>query len=123
MEFRNERHKAAFKDAIKKMDKKDNVQMCIVYLLTADRKLWLTARMYMIDKKIPIHRVRVKRCSEHGYTLFCCAKDLALGTRLLSMNDLADKELIPPEIWRIVHIAMDIKRFGLPKEHYTGEKK
>lgn len=40
MYFRNDKHKALFKSAIKKMDKKDNVQMCIVYLLTAERKLW-----------------------------------------------------------------------------------
>ena len=39
MYFRNDKHKALFKSAIKKMDKKDNVQMCIVYLLTAEKKL------------------------------------------------------------------------------------
>ena len=51
MYFKNDKHKALFKSAIKKMDKKDNVQMCIVYLLTAERKLWNKCRIYMIDNK------------------------------------------------------------------------
>lgn len=113
MDFTNEQHKATFIKESKKMDKQDNTQMAILYLLTAERKLWNATKIYRMDKKIPIHRIKVKRCTEEGYTLFCCAKDLALGTKHVSMNDLADKTLITPKLWKIIYNAMQIKRFGL----------
>ena len=40
MRFRNDIHKRRFEKEIKKMDKKDNTQMAIVFLLTANLKLW-----------------------------------------------------------------------------------
>jgi hypothetical protein len=122
MYFRSEKHRELFKDATKKMDKKDNVQMCVVYLLTADKKLWNRCKIYIVDNKIPIHRVRVGKCTEEGYTLFCVAKDLALGTKHLTMNDLSDKELIPTRLWKIIYTATEIRRMGLtPLQYYKGD--
>ena len=122
MYFRNDKHKALFKSAIKKMDKKDNVQMCIVYLLTAERKLWNKCRIYMIDNKIPIHRVRVGKCTEEGYALFCCAKDLGLGTTHLTVKDLSDREVVSATLWRLIYTAMDIRRIGLVRMlYYKGD--
>ena len=53
MRFRNDLHKRRFEKEIKKMDKKDNAQMAIVFLLTANLKLWNRCKIYMIDNKIP----------------------------------------------------------------------
>ncbi len=76
----------------------------------------------MVDNKIPIHRVRVGKCTEEGYTLFCVAKDLALGTKHLTMNDLSDKELIPTRLWKIIYTATEIRRMGLTSlQYYKGE--
>lgn len=67
MRFRNDIHKRRFEKEIKTMDKKDNAQMAIVFLLTANLKLWNRCKIYMIDNKIPIHRVRLNRSTEEGY--------------------------------------------------------
>lgn len=36
MIFKNEKHSAAFRDAVRKLDQKNNALMSAVYLLTAD---------------------------------------------------------------------------------------
>ena len=44
MRFRNDIHKRRFEKEIKKMDKKDNTQMAIVFLLTANLALISTSK-------------------------------------------------------------------------------
>ena len=105
--------KDGLKKESKKMDKKDNTQMAIVFLLTANLALWNRCRIYMIDNKIPIHRVRLNRSTEEGYLLFCAAKDIALGSRHISMNDLVDKDVVSGAMWQLIFTALEIKRFGV----------
>ena len=77
-----------------KRDIKNYALMSALYLLTADLKLWNVARRYMEGNSI--HFSKIKLCGIHpdGYTLFCGAKDLYLGTKHLSVGDLSDPELI-----------------------------
>ena len=112
MYFKNEKHQELFTKAIKKMDQKDNVQMSVVYLLTADKKTWKRCRSYMIDNKIPIQRIRIGQSSEEGYTLFCCAKDIALGTTHLSVHDMTDKEMVSVSLWKLLYAAIEIRLRG-----------
>ena len=67
----------------------------------------------MLDNKIPIHRVRLNRSTEEGYLLFCAAKDIALGSRHISMNDLVDKDVVSGAMWQLIFTALEIKRFGV----------
>lgn len=41
MNFRNEKHRLVFVEAIRKLDKKNFALMSAVYLLTAEHKLWI----------------------------------------------------------------------------------
>ena len=113
MQFKNDRHKKRFEKVIQKMDKRDNAQMAIVFLLTANLALWNRCRIYMVDHKIPIHRVQLNRSTEEGYLLFCTAKDIALGTKYISMNDLVDKYVVSEVMWQLIFTALEIKRFGV----------
>ena len=113
MQFKNDRHEKLFREAIKGMNRKDNTQMAIAFLLTADKKLWDCCRIYIIGNEIPIHRIRIKRCGENAYVLFCTAKDIALGTNYVSMNDLVNKDIVCGEIWKLIFTALEIKRFGV----------
>ena len=129
MQFKNDLHKKRFMDAIKKMDHGDNTQMAIVFLLTADRQLWNRCKIYRIDNRIPIHRVRVRCVKEDAYVLFCGARDLALGTTYISMRDLVDREVVSGPIWKLIFTALEIRRYGVgiviprPKNKKEGEKK
>ena len=113
MQFKNDSHEKLFLKTIKGMNQRDNTQMALAFLLTADKKLWDCCRIYMISNEIPIHRIRPKCCSEKAYVLFCAAKDIALGTKYVSMNDLADKDIVQGDIWKLIFTALEIKRFGV----------
>ena len=113
MQFKNDSHEKLFLKTIKGMNQRDNTQMALAFLLTADKKLWDCCRIYMISNEIPIHRIRIKRCGENAYVLFCAAKDIALGTNYVSMNDLVDKNIVSGETWKLIFTALEIKRFGV----------
>ena len=113
MQFKHDSHEKLFLKTIKGMNQRDNTQMALAFLLTADKKLWDCCRIYMISNEIPIHRIRIKRCGENAYVLFCAAKDIALGTKYVSMNDLVDREIVAGDIWKLIFTALEIKRFGV----------
>lgn len=78
MNFRNEKHRLAFVEAIRKLDKKNFALMSALYLLTAEHKLWMQIRNYVERNEIKFERFKPKDSTENGYTLLCCAKDLYL---------------------------------------------
>ncbi len=113
MDYRNEKHRIAFTEAIKKLNKKDFRLMSAVYLLSADFALWKTAKHHINKNDIDFDRIKLKNSTEESYTLFCCAKDLYLGTKHITIKDLADKEIVNMRIFNLVCNAMAIRRFGL----------
>lgn len=113
MQFKNDKHREAFTEAVRKMNKKDNALMAAVYLFTADGRLWNQVSRYVDRCGIAYDRIRISNTTESGYALYCCAKDLALGTKRLTISDLADSDLIPPKIFAVICNAIAIRRYGL----------
>ena len=113
MQYKNEKHRLDFEEAIRKKDKKDYAMMAALYLLTADLRLWNLARKHVGKIEINFADIRLKKIHENGYALFCCAKDLCLGTKYLTVADLADTDVIPPKMFELICNAMAIRRFGL----------
>lgn len=113
MNYRNEKHRAAFREAIRRKDKKDYALMAALYLLTADHRLWQTAKRYTEKNIIDFDRIRLKGSTPTEYTLYCCAKDLYCGTKHLSIADLSDTALIPTKQFGIICNAMAVRRFGI----------
>ena len=113
MQYKNEKHRLDFEEAIRKKDKKDYAMMAALYLLTADLRLWNLARKHVGKIEINFADIRLKIIHENGYALFCCAKDLCLGTKYLTVADLADTDVIPPKMFELICNAMAIRRFGL----------
>lgn len=113
MYFKNEKHRTTFTEAVAKLDKKDYAMMAALYLLTADLRLWNLSKRHVGKISINFADIRLKNIHENGYALFCCAKDLCLGTKHLTVADLADTDLIPPKMFELICNAMAIRRFGL----------
>lgn len=113
MDYRNEKHRIAFADAIQKLNRKNRPLMAALYLLTADHRLWSAAKEFVRSNEIDLNTVKIPGCTENAYTLLCAAKDLYLGTKHLSVCDLADESLVPPKTFRLICNAMAIRRFGL----------
>lgn len=113
MRYKNEKHQSEFEDAIRKKDKKDYAMMAALYLLTADLRLWNLSKRHVGKISINFADIRLKNIHENGYALFCCAKDLCLGTKNLTVADLADTTIIEPKIFGVICNAMAIRRYGV----------
>lgn len=113
MNFRNEKHRQIFEEAVRKLDGKNFALMSAVYLLTAEHRLWTQIRNFVERNEIKFDSFKPKDSTENGYTLLCCAKDLYLGTKHITISDLADTELVAPKMFALVCNAMAIRRFGL----------
>ncbi len=119
MDYRNEKHRRKFENTIRKKNKKDYRLMAVLYLLTADYMLWRSVSKFVVGNAICFERIRLYDTDENDYALFCAAKDLYLGTRYLSVSDLADRGLVPPRTFALICNAMAIRRFGLGVIHFT----
>lgn len=123
MDCRNEKHQIVFTEAIQKLNRKDFPLMSAVYLLTAEHALWMAAKRNIGDNIIHFDRIRLQNSTENAYTLFCCVKDLYIGTKHITAKDLADKDLISPKLFDLVCNAMAIRRFGLGAINYRKDDK
>ena len=113
MQYRNEKHRKEFEDAVRKCDKNKFALLSALYLLTADSKLWNLSKRFVKKNNIDFNSIYPTNITENGYTLFCCAKDLYLGTRHLSIGDLADYDIISPRMFHIICHAMAIRHAGI----------
>ena len=113
MYFRNEHHRQAFRDGMKKTNRKDKESVSAVYLLSAESCLWRRAKQAPVYGKILLNNVRLSGITEHGYILLGAAKDIKYGTKYLTLGDLSDRSLVSPKIYKLISQALQIKRCGL----------
>ena len=113
MYFRNEHHRRAFREGMKKTNRKDKETVSAVYLLSAEPCLWQRAKQASIYGKIMLNNVRLTGISEDGYILLGAAKDIKYGTKYLTLDDLSDRSLITPKMYKLIGQAVQIKRCGL----------
>lgn len=72
MYFRNEHHRQAFKEGVKKADAKDKETLGAVYLLSADPCLWRRAKQASIYGKILLNNIRLT--NNLRTDIFCLAR-------------------------------------------------
>ena len=92
MTFINEKHRLNFDEALSRLnqlDRNNYALMSAIYLLTADLRLWFQSKRFVENHGISFGKLRPKNCSEDTYPLYCAAKDLYLGTKHITINDLA----------------------------------
>ncbi len=121
MTYRNKKHKEIFEEMIREADENNLASLSALYLLTADYSLWRIMRNHISKNKIDFRDVKLNGISEGGYTLYCAAKDLYLGTKHITVCDLADKELISQKMFGLICNAMAIRRYGLCAIEVMGE--
>ena len=113
MYFRNEHHRQAFRDGMKKTNRKDKETVSAVYLLSAEPCLWRRAKQASVYGKILLNNVRLSGITEDGYILLGAAKDIKYGTKYLTLGDLSDRSLITPKIYKLISQALQLRRCGL----------
>ena len=89
MKFRNQRHQELFTKAISRLDRQNYTLMAVVYLFSADRRLWDMAEKGICYSGVDFSRIQLHNCTEGMYVLYGAAKDLYFGTDIVVLGDLA----------------------------------
>ena len=84
-----------------------------VFLLSADEKLWQLISGNIADTGIYFDRVKLGGVTLEEYILFHAARDAYSGTRHIRVSELADRELIPDDILRLIIHAFVIGKCGV----------
>ena len=113
MYFRNEHHRQAFREGMKKTNRKDKESVSAVYLLSAEPCLWRRAKQASVYGKILLNNVRLSGITEDGYILLGAAKDIKYGTKYLTLGDLSDRSLVSSKIYKLISQALQLRRCGL----------
>ena len=114
MKFKNKNHQALFTTAANKLNRHDKTKMAILYLLTADVRLWNMSKRHVKKGYIDLDGIDLgNKGYPKAYTLLGVAKDIANGTNYLSIHDLADTEVITPKMYGIIINAISINRNGI----------
>ncbi len=96
MNFKNKSHQAVCNSMAKQLDRRDNFQMAVLFLLTADGNLWNASKHHIRRGQIKLKDIKLRKGTPRAYTLLCCAKDMALGTNYLAIHDLTDSQTASP---------------------------
>lgn len=113
MTYINEKHRTRFTLAAKNVHRENYALLSALYLLTADPRLWSCCKHHINNGCVFFENIKLNNCSERAYAVYCAAKDLTLGTKHITVSDLADADLVPPMLFRTICNAMAIRRFGL----------
>lgn len=113
MNYSSPRHKNDFGKVAEHLNMDNNKLVAAVYLLSADTQLWRIVEHRVNNNSIDFGGLIVGTITESAYTLLCCAKDLYLGTKHITIADLADEDLISSKLFGIICNAMAIRRFGI----------
>ena len=113
MFFRNEAHARTFISRVKRNPNRcSNEYLSALYLLTADKSLWLTVKKEITNEEIRIEDIDIKGISPIGYMLIKAASDIKDRSTYMALTDLGDKTLISNQAFRLIMTALKISRHG-----------
>ena len=112
MNYFGKKHESGFNKILERIDSENYKLVSTVFLLTADAQLWRMVQNQVEKNCIRFDKMSLGSVDEKAYTLFCCAKDLYLGTKHITIADLADEQLVSSKMFGIICNALAIRRFG-----------
>lgn len=111
--FQNNRHKQIFETERLKLRKPDKKSLAVLYLLTADNRLWRNTRLSLSQNgKVDLKSVHLGNVSTDSYALWKAVKELQTGEKELSLCELADGSIISDKAFRLITQAVTVARFG-----------
>lgn len=115
MNFKEKRHEKRFKEYLKEKDiKYSNRELATIYLLAADEQLWKKAQDGIENGKLDFEKIKLKGINIRGYAFCKVAMDIYSGnTSHMDVKDLANKNVISNNVYRVIKQALQICRFGI----------
>lgn len=119
--WKNEEHHRRFQSAqaIFGFRKKRNTPAyyAALYLLTSGKDLFRRTADCFCKNRIDFNFARLRGISVEDYTLYKIAKSLYLESSEVSVDELADPDLVDGDLFHLVVNALLIRRFGLSVLH------
>lgn len=123
--WRDEEHFKRFKQADASFgfykSRNTNEYYAALFLLTADSNLFRRTSDCFHKKGIDFSKAKLGDISPENYALFKIAKSLYMGLPEVSVDELADPELVETESFHLVINSMLIYRCGLSALHLKNE--
>ena len=113
MKYKNEAHQHIFTAYVALSPYKYSSRfLAAIFLLSAEKELWLRARKAIDKKQIDFDKISRTELSSYGYTLLQLAQDFYTGTQHVSLQDLGDPYLISDRTCMLIIQAIGICREG-----------
>lgn len=90
------------------------VYYAVMYLLTTSEELFRRTSNCFYHQGIEFDYAVLQNISLHDYALYAVAKDLYTRSVKLSMLDMADREIVDDEVFRLIINAVLIAKYGVP---------
>lgn len=89
------------------------VYYAVMYLLTTSEELFRRTSNCFYHKGVEFDYAVLQNISLHDYALYAVAKDLYTGTVKLTLLDMADREVVDDEAFRLIINATLIAKYGV----------
>ncbi|MBU3220368.1 hypothetical protein [Clostridium algidicarnis] len=114
--FLNNAHKERFYNELHKQDIDINDisprYIATLFLLTADDILWKLAEHSVRPNGFDFSQIHLKEINTDGYALYQTAKTISTGKEYISINEIADEDLINDTTFKAIINAALITRYG-----------
>ena len=125
--FKDEAHKKRFLNVMagpcERQMTKNGRFLAATFLLTADEWLWSRAEGCVTEIGIFFDNASISGAGTDQYVLFHSAKELYTGEQFVSMEEMADSEIVSDELLSLIVSAylLRVAGIGLAKEVRSGE--
>lgn len=89
------------------------VYYAVMYLLTTSEELFRRTSNCFYRKGVEFDYAVLQNISLHDYALYAVAKDLYTGTVKLTLLDMADREIVDDDAFRLIINATLIAKYGV----------
>lgn len=114
--FLNNAHKERFYNELHKQDIDINDisprYIATLFLLTADEILWKLSEHSVGANGFDFSQIHLKQISTDGYALYQTAKTISTGKECISINEIADEDLINDTIFKAIINSALLTRYG-----------
>lgn len=114
--FINRTHRARF-DSVSRLqdipvEKRSPVHLSILFLLTADDKLWSAAKDHVYIDSFDFKKMNLSGINTDGYAIYQMAKTIYTAREYIRMDEISDKFLIGDQAFKAIIHSILIAKYG-----------
>jgi hypothetical protein len=115
--FTSPTHKARFDSVCRlqeiPVENKSPIHLAVLFLLTADEKLWLAAKDHVYSDHFDFKIMNLSGINTDGYAIYQMAKTIFTAREYIRMDEIADKFLIGDQAFKAIIHSILIAKYGV----------